>query len=255
MEVVDVLRRKSRRRQLDARHVDALVLAKRPAFDDNGLDLVACDLRRAQLDLAVVQQQGIADVDPFRQVRVGCRDARRVAGELAYDDRQGLAILQRDRAATAQFARPDFRSAQVLEQRDDAPGVFGGAPHSLDDFGVAVVGAVREIEAKDIDARCDQLANAGIAGRRRSQRGDDLRPAHVDKVRYFRGSSTGLARTIVTGCRPAAAARPPAAARNPFTLDRAAARGGLEPGGDRSGRAYIGTCRLNYARWPILAAD
>src|SRR4030095_7947136 len=103
---------------------------------------------------------------------------------------------------------PDFRAAQVLEQSDDAPGLFGGAPHSLDDFGVAVVGAVREIEAKDTGARRDQLANAGIAGRRRPQCGDDLRPAHVDKVRYFRGSTAGVARTIVTRCPHAATARP-----------------------------------------------
>ena len=63
------------------------------------------------------------------------------------------------------------------------PASFGGATHLLDDGGVAVVGAVREVETKDVDAGRDQLANDGVAGRCRSQRRDDLRPAHADKVR------------------------------------------------------------------------
>ena len=117
-------------------------------------------------------------MDAFREIRIGRRDALRVTLDIADDDGEWFAVFQRHGTAATQLADADLRAAQVLEQGDDAPGVVGDATHFLDHRCMAVVGAVREIEAKDVDARCDQLANAGIAGRRRSEGRDDLRPSH-----------------------------------------------------------------------------
>src|SRR4029077_18826639 len=104
----------ARDRQRHAGRGDALVLANRAAFDDDGVNLLAVDAADAQLDASVVEQQSIAWTDALSEARERrgqpARLARRVVdcnGELvaALDD-DGLAALDRSRA--------NLRPAEVL---------------------------------------------------------------------------------------------------------------------------------------------
>jgi len=154
-----------------------------PTFNDNRLDFVTGDLLHAQLELAIVQQQSVASMDALWEIGIRRRDALRVTLEIADDDGECFAWFQRHGTTATQLTDANLRATQVLEEGDDAPGLFGGAPDLLDDSGVAVVRAVREVETDDVNTGGDQLANNRVAGGCRSQRRDDLRSAHADKVR------------------------------------------------------------------------
>ena len=77
----------------------------------------------------------------------------------------------------AEKAGSDLGAAEVLQQRDAAAGLSRQRPDAGHDLGVRVVGPVREVQAEDVHAGRDQIAQPGFAGRCGPDRGDDLSSA------------------------------------------------------------------------------
>jgi hypothetical protein len=53
-----------------------------------------------------------------------------------------------------------------------------GVPDARNDLGVTLAGAVRKVEAEDVDAGGDQFSNGGFAVGHRTECGDDLGLSH-----------------------------------------------------------------------------
>ena len=79
-----------------------------------------------------------------------------------------------NRLTVRELTRPDFWTAQVLQDRDVAAGLTGGAADARDRFGVPFVRAVREIQTDDVDPGGNQFGDAGLIGRGRSDGRDNL---------------------------------------------------------------------------------
>ena len=132
----------------------------------------------AQLDAPVVEQQRVAGLDERRQVFVAGRHPSGCAEEVADGDHQLVAVRERERRMVAQQAGADLGAAQVLQQRDAAAGLGRQRADARHHLAVRLVRAVREVQAEDVHAGRDQLAQRRFAARGRSDRGDDLRPPH-----------------------------------------------------------------------------
>ena len=78
----------------------------------------------------------------------------------------------------AEKAGSDLGAAEVLQQRNAAAGLSRQRPDAGHDLAVRVVGPVREVQAEDVHAGRDQIAQPGFAGRCGPDRGDDFRPPH-----------------------------------------------------------------------------
>ena len=125
LQIVDVLQRDRRRRQRDARRVDALVLAELAAFDDRRLDLACRRSHSTRSSISAVgEQQAIAGPHAARQAGERRRDAPGPPGK------SPVAIAQRRRPASAESAvrlraaGADLRAAEILKDRDLAPGAL-----------------------------------------------------------------------------------------------------------------------------------
>ena len=174
-QILDVLRGHRRRRQLDARKVDPLVLAERTAVQADGGDRLAVARFNAQFDAAIVEQQTVARPDGAPQICEGGRDAARVSDTIvAGDDVEPLAGLEIDGLTILQLARPDFWTAEVLQDRDVTARAPGGVAYARDGFRMLIVRAMREVQAEDIDPGSDQFFDPRFFRRRRSERGDNL---------------------------------------------------------------------------------
>src|SRR5215204_7555331 len=135
------------------------------------------DLLHPQLEPAIVKQQAVAGPNHLWQVE-GRGDAAGLAFEIADCNRQAIAADQWQRVMPAQPPGSNLRTAEILKQRDDAAALGGRLPHSGDRLGVALVRAVREVEAEDVHTGVDQLADGAVRARCRTQRGDNLRLPH-----------------------------------------------------------------------------
>ncbi len=123
--------------------------------------------------------------------------------------------------------------------------------------GVALVRAVREVEAKDVDARRRSAREYGVS---LADAGPSVAMIFVRRmwIRYA-NSVDPLQAWLEQSLQDADRRQLPALRPLLETLSRStcvAARGGLESGGDRSGRARIGTCRVELRTvadlWPPL---
>ncbi len=109
-----------------------------------------------QHDQAVVEQQGVAGLHVARQLLVVEADrgvvaefvARAVEHELLPGRQLGLAAFE--------LADADLRALQVGHDRHRAPGALGRGAHHRRAIDVVLRGAVREIQAHDIDTGGNQ---------------------------------------------------------------------------------------------------
>ena len=166
------------RRQRHAGRVDPLVLAEHAAVHHPGADLLGIAVEDLQLDSPVVEQKRVARLHQRRQVFVAGGDASGSAEEVADGNHQVVAGGQRDRRVVAQQPGADLRAAEVLQQRHAAAGLGRQRTDARHHLAVRVVGSVREVEAEDVDAGGDQIAQRRFAARRRADRRDDLRASH-----------------------------------------------------------------------------
>ena len=177
-QVVGILRRDRGRRQLDARRIDALVLADFAAFDHRRLNFPAVGRVDPQLDQPVGQQQPIARLDALREPGERRRNAARAAHEVAGGDRQTVAGLQGDRPASFERAGANLRPAEILENRHLPIRAPRRRAHPRERRAVRLVRAVREIQAEDVGAGGDERIEDGVAVARRADGRDDLCVSH-----------------------------------------------------------------------------
>jgi hypothetical protein len=76
-----------------------------------------------------------------------------------------------------QCAGSDFRALKVAEKGDWTIGVIGGGTHVDGRLAVGRLVAMREVEASDIHAGFQELAQDGLRSARRPDRADDPRPS------------------------------------------------------------------------------
>ena len=174
VEVGAVLGGQGRDRQGDVGDVDALAVGQRAADDDFGLEVVGAGAGDAQAELAVVEQQGGADLgggDDFLVRQVDAADVARGGVEV---EPEGLAGLQLH-AAGLELADAQLGALDVGEDADGAAdAAFDLADHA-DARGVVFVGAVGEVEAEDVGAGAveafDDLDGGGGGAERRDHLG------------------------------------------------------------------------------------
>ena len=142
-------------------------------------DLATVSSLDLQLNLAVVEQQLPARTRLAHELGVRRVDELLVPLAVAGDDADGLPVLQIDRPPALQPAGPDFRAAQVLEDRHDFRRAGGGRANPVERLGVRVVCAVRKIQPADVDAGVDELLDDFVAATRRADRRNDLCVPHV----------------------------------------------------------------------------
>ena len=158
------------------------MLAEQAAVEHRGNDLLAVCLLDAQFELPIVEQQAIAARDRARQRRIRGRDAVDRSGKVTGANPECRTDGERNSRAALERARADLRAAQVLQNRHDPAGALCRGADAGDDLGMALVGAVREVETKDVDSGLDQVLECldGIAGR--PDRGNDLRVSHAKEL-------------------------------------------------------------------------
>ena len=138
---------------------DALVVADRAALDDQAADVVALDRGDLDGDLAVVDQQPVADLDLLRQLLVGAGDPVGGAEDVVAGDGDQVTGAPLVRPV-GELAEPDLRPLQVGEDGDGAAGLLGGVAHEVVHLLVVLVAAVAEVQSGHVHARLDQAEHA-----------------------------------------------------------------------------------------------
>ena len=176
--VLAVLVRHGRRRHRDVGQVDALAVAEHPAVHDRAGDLGAVDGVDDQLQQPVGQQHAAPDDHVVGQRGVLGRDQPGAARHVARGDDDALAVVQLD-AAAREAPDADLRPAQV-GQHGDRP-----APRRRADglvrLAVGLVVAVGEVQAEDVRARRDELAEPLHRRAGRPHGRDDLRAPPLEQ--------------------------------------------------------------------------
>ena len=133
----------------------------------------------AQLDEAVGEQDAGAGLEVFGERLEGGADERGGAFDLARGDGEALAGDQQHGLVVLQLAGADLRALQVGEDADGLAFFAGDVAHHLDQLGLLRMGAVREVEAGDVESGADELAeDFGSAGGG-PEGGDDLGAAEA----------------------------------------------------------------------------
>ena len=174
-DVLAVLVRERTRRQAAALAVDALVVAELAPHQHFGVYAGSVDRLHLQTDLAVVQEQDVADAHVRGQLLVGDADRLLVArlhGERGVEGELG-AVDERDLAAL-EALHADLRALQVAEHPHVAACPPGGIPDHFHAPGVVRQRAMGEIHADHIDACAHHVADDLGIVRRRPEGGDDL---------------------------------------------------------------------------------
>ncbi len=158
----------------DAGEIDALVLAEHAAVDDLADDVDAFDVLDAELDEAVGEQDAGAGLEVFGEGLEDGADEGGGAFDLARGDGEAFAGDELDGLVVLELAGANLGALQVGEDADGLAFLLCDGAHHLDELGLLGVGAVGEVEAGDVEAGADQLAEdvGGAAGG--AERGDDL---------------------------------------------------------------------------------
>ena len=206
-EVVEVLLRQASGADLAAGQVDALELVQHATVDDARVDLGAVDAQHLDLEVAVVEEDALADLHVLGQAAVAGADAHRAVG-LQFADNAGGdvdadvgAAFQVDRLGVAQAADADLRPLQVGEDADGTVLFGGDATDAGDRVGDRRVVRVRTVDAEHVRAGLHEggdhrvLVGSGSEGR------DDLRavvPRHAGNSRIG-GAHASRSRGTVRG--------------------------------------------------------
>ncbi len=111
---------------------DALTAAERAAGEHFGIDANVARLDHAELELAVVEEKGVAGLDRLENLGVRKIDAAQSADGLAADETQNVAFGELD-AAGFEFADAQLGALQIDEDADRA----GELGFDLTDDGVS----------------------------------------------------------------------------------------------------------------------
>ena len=160
--------------------VDALVVADRPTLDHAGAHAGADDVDDLELDLAVVDQDGVAGVAVVGQALVGGAALRHVAEDVLGRDRELGPVDERDRPV-GEAPEPDLGTLQVRDDAHAPVELLGGTPHVGVGLGVHRVLTVGHVQARDVHARLDELLDLLVGGGGRTQGAHDLRSTHGDE--------------------------------------------------------------------------
>ncbi len=165
-------------RQAPALAIDALVVAEFAADQYPGLDPRAVDAEHLQADLAVVEQQHVADEQVRGQLLVGNADRMPGAGV------DGEARVQRElgavgeiRLARRESVDADLGTLKVAEHAHVAAGLLRGFPHQIETSRMIGEGAVRKVQPHHVDAGAHHVEQYFGIIRGRTKSRDDLGPA------------------------------------------------------------------------------
>jgi hypothetical protein len=151
-----------------------------------------------QGDPAVVDQDPVTGPDVCGQTLVGRRGDVGVAVDVLGGDGELAARLEQDGPAR-EGTQADLGALQVDQHTHAMPAVIGGGPDQPIDLLVVAVGAVAEVEPRDIHAGVNERAHSLRALCRRPERADDLGSAH--KARSSRQALANAAECRVVRCR------------------------------------------------------
>jgi hypothetical protein len=148
-QVVAVLVRERRRRDRAGREVDAFARPQRAARDHLATDILLSDANDFQLHIAIAQEQGVAGLDIYREVRVVDGDLLPGAEDLPRGQGERRAGFQRDRSR-CYFTDPDLQPGEILKYGNWTTESGGDTTNSRDDLEVLGLRAMREIQPRDV---------------------------------------------------------------------------------------------------------
>ena len=117
LQIVDILRRDRRRRQVHAGRVDALVLAERPAFDDAVAISPPSSLRRAARSCRRPAAGDRLDGRSAPGHRTSWRRGPGRRGSRRWRSSARSPVAQLESAARPRAPGPDLRAAEILQNR------------------------------------------------------------------------------------------------------------------------------------------
>ena len=176
-QVVLVLVRQRRHADRDTGKVDPLVVADRPTLHHPGAHPRAVDLDHLELDLAVVDQDGVAGVAVTGQALVRRAALGHVPEDVLGRDGELRTVLEHDRPV-GETPEADLRALEVGNDPHTRVQLRGRTPHIGVGLGVHGVLAVGHVQAGDIHARLDELPDLLVGGGGRTQGAHDLRSTH-----------------------------------------------------------------------------
>ena len=194
-------------RQHGIRQADALAAAEHAAGLHLGVDADVARLDDAELELAVVEQHGVARLDGLEDLGMRQVHAAQAAHRFAPDEAHHVAFVEPDRARL-ELADAELRSLEI-DQNADGAGELG---LELADDGVdvaqAVMRGVAHVHAEHVGPRLEQAAHRLFVVGGRTERGDDLDPAispHWD----FASPSGSVRRTVQSRSSPVSTSKKP----------------------------------------------
>ncbi len=158
------------------------MLPELAAVNHARVDLLRCRRLDFELHLPVVEKEVIALFHLQRQLAVRRRHPPRLADLVADGDDQRVAFPEGNRFAAFQPASADLGTAQILQDGDVTIGAPGGGANAIECSGVIGLGAVREIQAHDVNTGRDQRVEDRRIGRCRANGRNDLRVSHPAKL-------------------------------------------------------------------------
>jgi hypothetical protein len=171
---------------LHAGQIDVAAVAELAGGQGAADELVrSAFLDRLHAQVAVVDDDGAADLDVIDQLRVVDVGGDRLGPFLAVD-READEVADLEVERFFQHAGADGRSLRVEQQADLQPDPGGDFADGLGRGAHPLVGRVRHVEAKDIHPHRDEGLERGRGRGGRPEGGDDFGAAH--------GGSRGVAR-------------------------------------------------------------
>jgi len=130
-----------------------------------------------EFQIAVAQEEPVASLDVFSQVRIVNGDLLPGTEDLARGQRERRAGFQHHRPR-CDFTDPDFQSGEILEDGNGPPQALGDTPNSRDYLEVLGLRAMREVQPRDVHSGSNQLLQDFGRPRRGSNGAHDLRSGH-----------------------------------------------------------------------------
>ena len=175
-DVGAILRGHRGKPDLDVGHVDTLVLGERSTVLDDAVHVVTVHILNGKRDQAIVDEDGRTGGDLMRQVLVVDVEAFGRPWDSARRGNDMRPLLELDGLVRHQLAGADFGTLGVQENGYGNRELVGDAAHALDVAAVVLVAAVGEVEASDVHAMQDELAQYLVVLGCRAHGADDLGP-------------------------------------------------------------------------------
>ena len=135
------------------------MLAEFAAVDDGGDDIVSACAHDAQLEQAVGKKNAVALADLIRQTGVGGADALGRAFHILGCNKKALARNKSDWPAFQESAGADFGPRHVGKDCRGPLEARGSGADGFDGAGVLLLGAVGEIQPRDVHACLEEAVD------------------------------------------------------------------------------------------------